>query len=124
MAKVVIGIEAEGERSALTELQHLISQAIDQSSVAVNFTSTTVNHAGPDTPVPTQAVRLSELIDESTHRNARKAVTVLERYAGVIWLSQLQEMSEEDVLGVYYFGGIILPELKKLLKQHGHTWPG
>lgn len=122
MARVVIEIEAEGERSALTQLQHLISQAIDQSEVEVNFTSSTVNHAGPDVATA-QAVRLSDLIDESSSRNARKAITVLERYAGVIWLSQLQEMSEEDVLNVHYFGTILLPHLKELLKKHGITWP-
>lgn len=122
MAKLTLAIEAEGERTDLTELQHLISQAIDKSSASVSFTSSTVNHAGPDVATA-QTVRLSDLIDESSSRNARKAITVLERYAGVIWLSQLQEMSEEDVLNVHYFGTILLPHLKELLKKHGITWP-
>lgn len=122
MAKLNIEISAEGERSALTELQHFVSQAIDQSSVSVSFTSSTVNHASPDTTRATQ-VRLSDLVDDSTHPNALKAITVLERYAGVIWISQLQTMSEDEVLDIHYFGKIILPELKKFLKRHGHTWP-
>ncbi len=122
MAKLTLAIEAEGERTDLTELQHLISQAIDKSSVSVSFTSSTVNHAGPDVATA-QAVRLSDLIGESSSRNARKAITVLERYAGVIWLSQLQELSEEDVLNIHYFGTTLLPHLEELLKKHGITWP-
>lgn len=123
VAKLTIEIEAEAERTALTELQNLISGAIDESTVTVNYRSVIDNHAGPVTTAPPVAVRLSDLVDESASPNARRAITVLGQNAGVIWLTQLMEMTEEDALSVHYLGETLLPDLKELLKQHGHTWP-
>ncbi len=123
MAKLTIEIDAEAERTALTELQHLISEAIDRSPVTVSYRSTIDNHAGSDTTPTLGAVRLSDLVDESTSANARRAITVLEQNAGVIWLSQLMEMTEENALKVHYLGETLLPDLKHHLELHGHTWP-
>lgn len=49
MARLTIEIDAEAERTALTGLQNLISEAIDKSPVVVNFRSAIDNHAGPET---------------------------------------------------------------------------
>lgn len=124
MAKFTLEIEAEGERSQLTEMLNDISGAMDaHPEVRVRFSQQLENNTlVAEPPVPTTGVKLESLLDENSHRNARKAVTVLGRYSDIHWVSQVLEMSDEEILACFYFGDILLPELRALLNQAGYQW--
>lgn len=125
MAKFTLEIEAEGERTALTEMLNDVSGAMDaHPEVRVRFSQQLENNTlvAEAVVMPDQAVALRDLLDENSSSRARKAVTVLETYSGITWVSQVMAMSEEDLLACHYVGIIILPDFVALLNQAGYQW--
>lgn len=125
MAKFTLEIEADGERTALTEMLNDISGAMDaHPEVRVRFSQQLENNtlvAEPSTQ-PDQAVTLRELLDENSSSRARKAVSVLETHSGIFWVSQVMAMSEEELLACHYFGNIIMPDFVEMLHRAGYQW--
>ncbi len=121
MAELSITIKASGNRTKLAQILAGVSGIIDEEGdgVSVDFDSQVSNHSGPP---PVEAVALADLLGEDSSRNARKAVTVLAKYSDIRWVSQVLEMSEEDILDCFYFGDILLPEFRALLNQAGYQW--
>lgn len=119
MAELSINIQGTGSRSALAEILKQVSDAVgNHPEISLEFKGEVSNHTGLDT-----RVKLESLLGERSHRNARKAVTVLSQNAGIVWVSQVLAMTEDEVMAVHYFGNQLMPQLKKLLKDAGYSWP-